>query len=554
MKKIYYIIFLFTVLVACKKEQNTQQPPAPPPTALQVAKAEVDGMLYVANMSRVQLNPVIRLQFSAKLAAATVQQAIQFTNAQNVAVPFNFSLLNGDSVLQITPSSALAELIQFTIQIKNTLKSTQDASLASPYTVTFSTGYDMSEKFPRIADTALLTLVQKQTFGYFWDFAHPVSGMARERNSSGDVVTTGGTGFGLMTLPVAVERKFITRTMALESATTIVNFLSQKAIRYHGAFAHWLHGTTGATVPFSANDNGADLVETSLLMQGLLTIRQYFNQPQPAEQALVNQINQLWQGVEWNWFTQNNQSVLYWHWSPDKNWAMNLPIRGWNESLITYVLATSSTTNNIATNVYKQGWAQNGLMKNGNNFFGYTLPLGPSGGGPLFFAHYSFLGIHPKDLVDEFANYEQQNIRHTQINWAYCKANPKGFPYYSDSCWGLTASDIPGGYTASSPTNDVGVIAPTAALASMPYTPEQSMQALRFFYYRLGNKLWGNYGFYDAFSLKDNWFSNSYLAIDQGPIVIMIENYRSGLLWQLFISCPEVKNGLKKLGFSSPYI
>jgi hypothetical protein len=332
----------------------------------------------------------------------------------------------------------------------------------------------------------------------------------------------------------------------------IVGFLNTKAQKFHGAFPHWINGDTGAVVPFSAQDNGADLVETSYLMQGLITARQYFNASNTNEAQLRADINTLWNGVEWDWFRQGNQNVLYWHWSPDLGWAINMKITGWNEALIVYVLGASSTTHPIPKNVYDQGWAKNGAIKNGNAFYGVTLPLGPDSGGPLFFAQYSFMGINPKGLSDAYANYQTQNEAHATINYKYCVANPLGNNGYSADCWGLTASDIENGYTASSPTNDVGVIAPTAAIASLPYTPIQSMAALRFFYYTLGDKLWGQYGFYDAFNLTNPWFANSYLAIDQGPIVVMTENYRTGLLWNLFMSAPEVKTGMKNLGFSSP--
>jgi hypothetical protein len=315
-----------------------------------------------------------------------------------------------------------------------------------------------------------------------------------------------------------------------------------------------LNGTTGAVIPFSQNDNGADLVETSYLMQGLICARQFFNGTDAAETSLRDDINVLWQGVEWNWFRQNNQNVLYWHWSPDLGWAMNIPIRGWNECLVTYVMAASSPTYSIPASVYQQGWAQNGAMQNNNTYYGLPLPLGPAYGGPLFFAHYSFLGIDPNQLSDAYANYWTQNVNHTKINYNYCVANPQQQYGYSNLCWGLTASDIQNGYTASSPTNDVGVIAPTAALSSFPYTPAESMNALKFYYYKLGDKIWSNYGFVDAFSLKSLWFANSTLAIDQGPIIIMIENYRTGLLWQLFTSAPEIKNGMLSLGFTAPYL
>jgi hypothetical protein len=357
-----------------------------------------------------------------------------------------------------------------------------------------------------------------------------------------------------MAIPVGINRNFITRAQGLTRMQTIVNFLKNTAQKFHGAFPHWLNGSTGVVIPFSTKDNGADLVETSYLVQGLLCARQYFTDAGVAETALRNDINAICNGVEWNWFRNGGQNVLYWHWSPSYNWEMNLPIRGWNECLVTYVLAASSPTFGIPAAVYNNGWKASAGFLNGNTYFGYQLPLGPSQGGPLFFSHYSFLGINPNGLTDASANYATQTKNHTLINYNYCKANPRSFFGYSDSVWGLTASDIEGGYTASSPTNDVSVIAPTAALSSFPYTPNESMAALKFFYYVLGDKIWKEYGFVDAFSLHNTWFANSFLAIDQGPIIVMIENHRSGLLWNLFTSCPEVKTGMLSLGFTAPYL
>ena len=400
----------------------------------------------------------------------------------------------------------------------------------------------------------MLDLVEQQTFNYFWTFGHPVSGMARERNADPQTVTTGGSGFGVMALLVGIQRNFITRAQGLARIDTIVNFLTNKAQRYHGAFPHWMDGTTGATIPFSTQDDGADLVETSYMMQGLLTARQFFNTNDPTEVTLRNNINNLWNAVEWNWFRQNGQNVLYWHWSPDYFFAINQQISGWDEAMIVYALAASSNvdSNRIPKIVYDHGWALDGNMKNGKSFYGITLPLGPDYGGPLFFAHYSFLGINPNNLTDAYANYWTQDTAHSRINYLYCVNNPKNYYGYGSSCWGLTASDENGGYSAHSPTNDDGVISPTAAISSIPYTPTESMNALRFFYYKLGDKIWGQYGFVDAFNLTNIWFASSYLAIDQGPQIIMIENYRSGLLWNLFMSCPEIKTGMQSLGFQSP--
>lgn len=404
-----------------------------------------------------------------------------------------------------------------------------------------------------LTDEQLLTLVQKQTFRYFWDFGHPVSGMARERsnttsNYGNEVVTTGGTGFGVMAIIVAAERKFITREQAAARTKKIVDFL-YKADMYHGAFPHWLNGETGKTIRFSLKDDGADIVETSLLFQGLLTARQYYTASNPVENSIRSKINEMWNAIEWNWFTQN-QNVLYWHWSPNNGWAMNHPIKGYNECLITYVLAASSPRHAISPKVYHEGFANSNTYLNGKKFYNLTLPLGFDYGGPLFFAHYSFMGLDPRGLKDRHADYWEQNKNHTLINRAYCIDNPKKYKGYSSNCWGLTASDSWSGYSAHSPTNDDAVITPTAALSSFPYTPAESMQALKHFYFNLGHKLWSEYGFTDAFSEEKNWYAESHLAIDQGPIIVMIENYRSGLLWKLFMSSPEVQKGLKALDFT----
>jgi hypothetical protein len=403
-----------------------------------------------------------------------------------------------------------------------------------------------------ISDTALLDLVQKQTFRYFWDFAHPVSGMARERSNvsygyGDEVVTTGGTGFGIMSIIVATERQWIQRDTAARHLLKMVLFL-EKANSYHGAFPHWMNGATGKTIPFGRKDDGADLVETSYLFEGLLCARQYFNQDNAIENELRNRIGWMWNDIEWNWFT-NGQNVLYWHWSPNNGWAMNFPVHGFNECLIMYVLAASAEHYPISAAVYDKGWAQGSFFKNGKTFYGYTLPLGFDYGGPLFFSHYSFLGLNPNGLKDKYADYWLQNKNHTLINHDYCVANPGKFKGYGENCWGLTASDTYNGYDAHSPTNDHGTISPTAALSAFPYTPEYSMKALRHFYDDLGDKIWGKYGFVDAFNETKGWYAKSYLAIDEGPIVVMIENYRSGLLWKLFMSAPEIQKGLNKLGF-----
>ena len=544
----------FILLFSCNKEKT----PSPPPSPKQVAvkNITINSVAFDNNIYGINTLPLIRIVFTEPIKPSTIAAAVKLTDINGIESGITTTLQNKDSVLLVQPSAPLSFISKYNFSIKADLKSSTDGNFVSAVNSPFITSIDSSRKFPIVSDNALLDLVQQQTFKYFWDYGHPVSGLARERsNATPETVTSGGSGFGIMAIVTGISRGFVSRAQGLARMQTIVSFLKNTAQKFHGAFPHWLNGTTGTAIPFSQFDNGADLVETSYLMMGLLTARQYFNGVDATETGLRNDINTLWNAVEWSWFRQN-QNVLYWHWSPNFTWQMNHQIRGWNECLITYVLAASSTTYSIPAVVYSSGWTANGTngFTNGNSYYGISLPLGPAYGGPLFFSHYSFLGINPTSLSDLYANYQSQTLNHTKINYEYCKANPKNFYGYSDSCWGLTASDIQNGYTASSPTNDVSVIAPTAALSSLPYTPAESMKALKFFYYVLGDKIWGEYGFKDAFSLHNPWFAGSYLAIDQGPIIVMMENYRSGLLWNLFTSCPEVKAGMLSLGFNAPYL
>ncbi len=405
----------------------------------------------------------------------------------------------------------------------------------------------------KMNDADLLTMVERSTFRYFWDYAHPESGLIREGYLShpGNITTTGGTGFGLMAILVGIERGFISRQEGIDRYIKVLQFLINKTQRYHGAFSHWIDGKTGETIPFSSKDDGGDLVETAYLMQALLTARNYFDSTSPGETQIRSMINQLWEGVEWDWYMRSPSSnYLYWHWSPNYNWDMNVRIVGWNEALITYILAIASPTHHVPRKLYESGWAGNSSYTNGKTFYGYPLFVGQDYGGPLFFAHYSFLGFDPRDKKDKYANYFINNKNHTLINRAYCIDNPKGFAGYNDSTWGLTAGLDPGGYSVHAPwSSDNGTISPTAAVSSIVYTPLESMAVIRNLYRNYGEHLWGVFGFKDAFNPSQNWYSDSYLAIDQGPVLIMIENYRSQLLWNNFMANPEISAALDSIGF-----
>jgi hypothetical protein len=418
----------------------------------------------------------------------------------------------------------------------------------------------------KLTDEQLLDVVQKQTFKYFWDYAEPNSGLARERfhpdgnypENDANIVTTGGSGFGLMAIVSGMSRGYVAKEEGVKRLDKIADFLA-KADRFHGAWSHWIDGNTGKVKPFGTKDNGGDLVETSFLISGMITVREYLKTGNEKEKAVAAKYDALWKGVEWKWFT-NNKDVLYWHWSPNYEWQMNFALEGYNECLITYIMAASSPTHAIDAKVYHDGWARSGGIVSANTKYNLPLILKHNGaeefGGPLFWAHYSYVGLDPNQLSDTYANYFDLNKNQVEIDYKYCIENPKKYKYYGADYWGLTASysrnpDGSIGYDAHMPSNDKGVISPTAAIGSIVYMPKESIAVMRNLYENHKAETWGEAGFYDAVSLENNWTAKRYLAIDQGPEVVMIENYRSGLLWKLFMNAPEVKEGLKKLGFKS---
>jgi len=548
MKKRLVPLFFLTILLSvslltsCKKDDE----PDPGPKFITLLDVQLDTKPFSYSYSGASITPTLVFKFSEPIDHASAQSSLVLSTSTGV-VSLDIQFTNGDSTLVVKPSNALKYLTVYYCEISSILKSVSlKKQLESKITIKIVTTYNTADKFARMSDTALLDSVQKRTLKYFYNFAHPVSGMARERNTSGNTVTSGGSGFGVMALVVGMERNYITRDQGIQQATKIISFL-EKADRFHGVWSHWIDGNTGKVIPFSTKDNGGDLVETSFLVQGLITFRQYLQPADTVGNNLINRITKLWEGVEWDWYRKNNENVLYWHWSPNYNWDMNFAMYGYFEQQITYFLAAASPTHGVPKIVYTNGFARNGSIVQNNTHYGIPLKLG--GLFPLFWVHYSYLGLDPH-FSDDYANYWEQNVNASRINQAYCIANPKKFVGYSDSNWGLTSSDNQNGYSAHSPVNDLGVITPTAALSSFPYTPEESMKALNFFYYTMGDKLWGPYGFYDSFNLSTGWVANSYLAIDQGPIIVMIENHRTGLLWNLFMSAPEVQQAMTTLDFS----
>jgi hypothetical protein len=419
-----------------------------------------------------------------------------------------------------------------------------------------------------ITDDELLTMVQEACFRYYWEGAEPVSGMARE-NIPGrqNMIATGASGFGIMALIAGTERQFVTREESVARFRQILAFL-EKADRFHGVYGHFMDGPTGKVEPFfGSHDNGADLVETAFLMQGLLAARQYFSGDDELEKQIREKITAIWEGVEWDWFRKEPEGkYLYWHWSPDQEWVIDHRLIGWNETMVVYLLAIASPTHAIPASMYYTGWAsqdktgQNyrknwggsdeGLKyTNGNSYSGIKLDVGVNNGGPLFFTHYSYMGYDPHLITDKYTNYFNNNKSIAKINYNYCVSNPNHYKGYGEGGWGLSASDGPYDYSPDEPmaSRDKGKLTPTGAISSFPYIPEESMTALKKYYYEYGHFLWGEYGFKDAFDLNRNWCSEIYMGLNQAPMVVMIENYRTGLIWKMFMQNPEVLEGLGKI-------
>ena len=361
-----------------------------------------------------------------------------------------------------------------------------------------------------MSDDELLTMLQEACFRYYWEGAHPNAGTTLE-NIPGDdrIVATGASGFGIMALIVGVDRRFITREQGLERRDKIVGFL-EKAPRYHGAWSHFMDGTTGQTLPvFDMFDDGGDLVETAFLMEGLLAARQYFNGSSDPERNLVARISHLWETVEWDWYRRSRDSRgLYWHWSSDWSWYINHQITGFNECMMVYLLAIASPTHSVPAELYYSGWAGDHYA-NGRSYYGIKLDVGVGSGGPLFFTHYSFMGFDPRGIHDRFTDYFENNRRMARINLAYSLQNPGHYKGYGADFWGLTASDGPDGYMPHEPTQrvDDGTMTFTGALSSFPYTPEASMRMFKHIYRDLGDRVWGVYGPRDAINLTQDWVS-----------------------------------------------
>lgn len=392
---------------------------------------------------------------------------------------------------------------------------------------------------------------QQKVVNYFFTGANEQTGMALNSSSNKTILTTGATGFGIMNLIIGVERGWINREEAARQIVKITRFL-KRADRFAGAWAHW-YKPDGRMVPFGSQMQAGEIVETAFMMGGLLTASEYFTGGSDDEKEIRKATEEFWNSIEWNHFVKDG--MLYWIWHQDKN-SYELPLVGWNETLLVYILAMAAPdAHKVSPDIYKNCWQGYNFANLTRKTYGYSLPLGTDdNGGPLFLSQYSFLGLDPRYMQDQYAFYWTQNVSHTLINRHYCVYEAPKEYRYSEYDWGLTACEGCGehpDYMSRDPKNDDGIIAPTAALSAFPYTPFYSTQVLL----NLKNNysdLNGKYGFGVSYCPADKSVGKNYLAMEHAPIAIMMENYRSGLIWKLLMQNEHVQKGLQLAGIAQP--
>lgn len=408
--------------------------------------------------------------------------------------------------------------------------------------------------------TGFVTEVQEASFRYFYDYAYPGSNLPREGIKAEDswdpeAISAVSVGMYFFNIAAGIERGFISRQAGVEHVTVALDFLAGPTQRFFGAFPHWIDGKTGAVRPFSQTDNGADMVETAIIAEGLIFAREYFDNNTSEEAHIRETADALWKAIEWDKFIKTPDNVMIWHWSPDYGFS-DLPIVGFHEAEICYILGVASPDYPISTDTYWDGWVgMNPEYYNHREVPGIDGPLeltlGWDYGKPMFAMHYSYMGLDPRKVPLKDGNKFDEFVRQTEANRQYALLNADTWKGY-DTYWGLTASLSPGGYRAHTPvTDDNGTISPTAALSSIAYLPEPVIDMMQDMYLNKGDKLWGPFGFYDAFNPKQDWVANGYIGIDVGPVAPMIENYKTGKLWEVFMRAPEVTKAIEKI-WSNP--
>jgi hypothetical protein len=422
----------------------------------------------------------------------------------------------------------------------------------------------VSAKATPYDEAAFLTELQEAGFRYFWEMAHPVSGLSRENLPGWDrnLCSIGSTGFSMFNYIVGVERGFITRKQAAERVLKATDFLLNDVDRFFGIYPHWVNGETGKVIPFEVGNDGSDMVETSFLVMGLFAAREYFDGTVATEQKIRIKVNKVWESIDWISHATtrpDGTKALYWIWSPTKKEFMNLYCQGFSECQMLYLLAMSSPTHAVSDDFYWEGWEQQGFYEK-YTMHGVELDFPWTYRIPLFPAHYSYMGLDPNKIKFKGKPYYDILKNWCLAQYRYFPTRKDDFKGYEHPLWGLTASINPSGYKAHAPGDawehsvnlDDGTVAPTAALSSMPYLPAESKAAMTEMFTKYGDRLWGPFGFYDAFNLTVDWFPKEYLSIDVGPIAPMIENHRTGKCWDVFMQAPEIQKTIKRIHRTEP--
>lgn len=401
------------------------------------------------------------------------------------------------------------------------------------------------------SDDEFLDYVQQTSFDYFWYLANPTNGMVADRSTPTSPCSIAAVGFGLTCIGIGIDHGWISRTQGVARVLTTLNtFLNgpqgtnaSGTIGYKGWFYHFLDMNTALRSPASELSS----IDTALLLAGILHAKQYFDGTNTDEISIRTKADAIFNRVDWNWMAQGT-NVISMGWFPSGSFIANNWI-GYNEGMILYILGLGAATNPLPASAWSRwtsgyAWATN---------YGQAFVTFP----PLFGHQYSHCWIDFRHNADAYMNsknstYFQNSRRATLAQRSYCIANPLNRVGYSSNVWGLTACDGPSGYgTHGAPPaeNDDGTIAPTAAGGSMAFAPEYALPALRHFYTQFRFRIWTAYGFRDAFNLGAQWYASDTLGIDQGPIVVMIENYRTQRVWRRFMQNEEVQRGLQRAGF-----
>ena len=401
------------------------------------------------------------------------------------------------------------------------------------------------------SDDEFLEYVQQTSFDYFWYLANPSNGLVPDRSTTTSPCSIAAVGFGLTAIGIGIDHGWISRTRGVARVLTTLNtFLNgpqgsntSGTIGHKGWFYHFLEMNTA----LRSSSSELSSIDTALLLAGILYSKQYFDGTNTDEISIRTMADAIFSRVDWNWMAQGT-NVVSMGWFPTSGFIPNNWI-GYNEALLLYCLGLGTATNPLPASAWNR-WTSGYIWA--TNYGQAFIPFPP-----LFGHQYSHCWIDFRHTADAYMNshdstYFQNSRRATLAQRAYCVANPLGRVGYSSNVWGLTACDGPAGYAAhgAPPTeNDDGTIAPTAAGGSIAFAPEYSLPTLRYFYTQYRPRIWTGYGFRDAFNLGAQWYGSDELGIDQGPMVIMIENHRNQRVWRLFMRNAEIQRGLQRAGF-----